>query len=73
MSNNTKMVELLALLCVDFEEKLRKKEMTTADRKALIDFLKNNDITAENSIGSPLGQLVKNLPFDDDTSMLVMH
>jgi hypothetical protein len=73
MSNEKKMVELMALLCVDFEEKLHKKEMTTADRKALIDFLKNNDITAENSPSSPLGNLIKNLPFDDDSSAMVMH
>lgn len=67
------MSKLFDLLCDDYKALLEKKEMTPADRKTLIEFLKNNDITAVPAQGSALGNLVSQLPFNDDDHSNVVN
>ena len=44
---------------------LKSGQATTADRKVIIEFLKNNGITAETRKGKPLPELLR-LPFTAD-------
>jgi hypothetical protein len=54
--------ELHRLVTEEYLRRLKSGEATTADLKAMCDWLKNNDISGIALEGSPLDQLVNILP-----------
>lgn len=63
---DTKMEQLFEKLCDDFIAKLDGKELTSADRKNLMEFLKDNGITVAGLKNSKLSNIVAKLPFSDE-------
>lgn len=62
----SKLTELFELLCEDFKRILKAEDMNTADRKVLMEFLKDNDISCVGSKNSSIQSIVTNLPFSED-------
>lgn len=67
MSNKEEVLGgLFDLLCDDFKVMLQDGTMTPSDRKALLEFLKQNDITCNADANPKMQEILKELPFDDN-------
>lgn len=65
--NISKLENLFELLCEDFQKLLEKDEpMSAADRKLLIEFLKDNQITCVGQNNKNIKSIVENLPFSEE-------
>lgn len=61
-----KLEKLFELLCDDFSKLLENGDMTAADRKLLIEFLKDNEVTCVGSNNKNVKNIIENLPFSED-------
>ena len=65
--------ELHQLITIEFLQRIKSGEATTADLRACIDWLKANNITGVAAQGSPLASLIGVIPelsFDDVQEVL---
>lgn len=65
------MVELFELLCEDFKKLLRGGEITSADRKTLLEFLKDNEISCVGSNNKHVSSILDDLPFSEDDNLTI--
>jgi hypothetical protein len=70
-----KLEKLFELLCDDFSRMLSDKEMTAPDRKLLIEFFKDNDISCVGSNNQNIQNIIEKLPFNEELehSLSVNH
>ena len=62
-----KLIQLFEGLCDDFQKLLDgKTPMTAADRKLLIEFLKDNQINCVGANNKKITNIVENLPFSEE-------
>ena len=64
------MVELFDLLCQDFKYHLEERTLGPADRKSLLEFLKDNGINCVGSNNQSIKSIIDTLPFSDDEGEL---
>lgn len=65
--DGNKLTELFDLLCDDFKKLLEKEDgMTAADRKLLIEFLKDNNVTCVGMNNKNITSIVDKMPFPED-------
>lgn len=57
---------LFDLICDDFSKMLKAEELSTADRKLLLEFLKDNDVTCIGKNNTSVKNIIDNLPFAED-------
>ncbi len=60
------MIELFELLCGDFKKLLQAGELTSADRKSLLEFLKDNQITCVGQNNRHVSSILDTLPFEEE-------
>lgn len=61
-----KLVKLFDELVEDFRRLIKDGDCTAADRKVIIELLKQNGISIEVKKGTPMSFLVEELPFETD-------
>lgn len=61
-----KMEQLFEKLCDEYMKKLDGKEMTSADCKNLMEFLKDNGINVSGLKNSKISSIVSKLPFSEE-------
>lgn len=63
----SKLIALFDMLCEDFKKLLEKDEpLTAADRKLLMEFLRDNNITCEGTRNKNISNIVESLPFSEE-------
>lgn len=62
----SKLENLHDLLCDDFERLLKDKNLSTSDRKLLMEFLKENGVSSVGSNNPKIKSIIDNLPFSED-------
>lgn len=69
---STNLEELHTLLCEDFKSLLNRDEpMTAADRKLLLEFLRDNNITVVGMNNKNITNLVERLPFAENEGLAI--
>ena len=66
MTLETRMIELFEALCDDFKKLLDTGEMSSVDRKSLMEFLKENEINCVGSNNKNITSITASMPFDED-------
>lgn len=61
-----KLIELFELLCDDFKKLLSSGEMNSTDRKILMEFLKDNQVSVVGMKNKNIKSIVESLPFSED-------
>lgn len=61
-----KLESVFDLLCEDFEKHLKNETLSNADRKLLIEFLKDQGISTVGKNNQKIRSIVERLPFDED-------
>jgi hypothetical protein len=54
------------LLCKDFIRLLQDKSLSSADRKTLIEFLKDNNVKTNGAANAGIKNILGNLPFSEE-------
>ncbi len=65
-----KLTELFDLLCDDFKKQLEEGTLSSADRKSLLEFLKENQINCVGYNNQKINSIVESLPFDENVEGL---
>lgn len=61
-----KLVTIFDLLCEDFIKLLKEGKLNSADRKTLLEFLKDNNISAHGAANKSINSILDNLPFSEE-------
>lgn len=61
----SKLTTLFDMVCDDFVRLLKDQKLSTADRKLLLEFLKDNDVQTHGPANKSITSILDNLPFDE--------